>query len=172
MGNKKIRKARASGKTLCQRRLWGALLTACVVVFFIVAIIFLSVDFGAIPPLSENMALILEVIEFCAIIVFAIELYSRYRRTPDKKKFLMQNWLAILALLPIGIFIRSFRAAECVGLLRPLQGAFRLAEAEAIMPALLISGRPLIALHKWLTHFHVFRDFFALVSAWGKSFFR
>jgi hypothetical protein len=152
--------------------LWGALLAACVVAFFAIAIILLAVDFGVIPPLAEGTSYLLETVELCAILVFAIELASRYRRTPDKKKFLAQNWLAILAILPVGVFIRSFRAAEGMGLLRPLQGTFRLAEADFLMPAIAVSGRPLLALHKWLANFHVFRDFFALAGYFARRFFR
>ena len=155
-----------------QRRLWSALLTACVVVFFLLAVILLAVDFGAIPPLAKRTAELLELAELFAILVFAIELCSRYRSTPDKKKFIMQNWLAILAILPLGIMIRSFRAIEGVGLLRPLQGTFRLAETEAIMPAMLVAGRPLLAVHQWLSHFQVFKDFFALVRSWGQRIFK
>ena len=169
---KKRGKKRVTGRARLERRLWDALLASCVVVFFVVAIIFLSAEFGAIPPLAEEASNLLEFIELCAILVFAAELYSRYTRTPDKKQFILQNWLAILAILPLGIFIRSFRAFEGIGLLRPLQGTFRLAETEAIMPALLVSGRPLLAAHRWLTHFQVFRDFFALAHAWGKRIFR
>ena len=165
---KKRGKKRVSGNASAGRRLWDALLAASVVVFFIVAIIFLLVEFGAIPSLPEGDAARLEFIEFCAILVFAIELYVRYARSPDKKKFFVQNWLAILAILPIGVFIRSFRAAEGVGLLRPIQGAFRFAETEALIPALLVSGSPLLAVHRWLANFQVFKDFFALAGAWAK----
>jgi len=155
-----------------QRRLWGALLAACVVAFFAIAVILLSVEFGALPPLSEADASLLEFIELCAIFVFAIELCLRYRRTPDKKEFLLQNWLAILAILPVGVFIRSFRAAEGIGLLRPLQGTFRIAEADFILPAVAVSSRPLLAAQKWLSHFQVFQDFFALARGWAKRIFR
>ena len=165
-------KKRVSGNARLQRRLWNALLTACVVVFFVVAIIFLSVEFGLIPPLATGTSGLLEFIELCAILVFAIELYIRYTRTPDKKKFLVQNWLAILALLPLGVFIRSFRAAEGIGLLRPLQGTFRIAEADFIVPAIVVSSRPLLAVQRWLAHFQVFRDFFALAHGWAKRIFR
>ena len=161
-------KAPASGSARLKRRLWGALLAACVVVFFIVAIIFLSAEFGAIPPLTEGDAAALELVELCAIIVFAAELCIRYARANDKKKFLMQNWLTIIAILPLGVFIRSFRAAEGIGLLRPVQSAFRAAEAEAIMPLLLVSGRPVLSVQRWLANFQVFRDFLALVRAWAK----
>ena len=114
----------------------------------------------------------MEIIELCAILVFAIELYSRYNGMPDKKKFLAQNWLAILAILPLGVFVRSFRAAEGVGLLRPLEGTFRIAEADFIVPAIAISSRPLLAAQQWLSHFQGFQDFFALVRAWAKKVFR
>ena len=169
---KKRGKRQASGNARLQHRLWGALLAACVIIFFVVAVVLLSVDFGLIPPLAKGTAELLEFAELCAILVFAIELCSRYARTPDKKKFLLQNWLAILAILPVGIFIRSFRAAEGIGLLRPLQSTFRLAETEAIIPALLVSGRPLLAVHRWLSHFQVFRDFFALVGKWARKISR
>ena len=161
-------KTRISGNVRLQRRLWDALLTACVVVFFLLAIILLAVDFGVISPLAKSTAELLEFIELFAILVFAIELYSRYRHTPDKKKFLAQNWLAILAILPVGILIRSFRAVEGIGLLRPLQSTFRVAETETIAPLLLMSGRPLLALRQWLAHFQVFKDFFALMRSWAK----
>jgi hypothetical protein len=167
---KRVKRAKApsSGSARLKRRLWDALLAACVVAFFIVAIIFLSAEFGAIPPLTESDAALLEFAELCAIIVFAAELCTRYSRAPDKKKFLVQNWLTILAILPLGVFIRSFRAAEGIGLLRPLQSTFRAAETDAIMPLLLVSGRPLLAVQKWLSHFQVFRDFLALVRSWAK----
>ncbi len=172
MKRKKRVKGRIARSSRLQHRLWGALLAACVVVFFAIAIVLLAVDFGAIPPLSEGDASLLEIIELCAIIVFAIELYSRYRSTPDKKKFLAQNWLAIIALLPIGVFVRSFRAAEGIGLLRPLQGTFRVAEADFIVPAIAVSSRPLLAAQQWLSHFQGFQDFIALVRAWAKKVFR
>ncbi len=165
-------KKRVPGKAPLERRLWGALIAACVVVFFVVAIIFLSADFGAIPPLSEGNASLLEFIELCAIAVFAIELYARYTCAPDKKKFLAQNWLAILALLPLGLFIRSLRAAEGIGLLRPLEGTFRIAEADFIVPAIAVSSRPLLAVQQWLSHFQGVKDFFALVREWAKKTFK
>jgi len=143
-----------------------------VVAFFAIAVILLAVEFGALPNLSEADARLLEFIELCAIFVFAIEICLRYRGTPDKKEFLLQNWLAILAILPVGVFIRSFRAAGGIGLLRPLQSTFRLAETKAIMPLLLVSGRPLLAAQKWLAHFQVFRDFFMLARACMKKVFR
>lgn len=151
--------------------LWGALLSACVVVFFATAVAFLAVDFKAIPPLDQGTAELLEYAELFAIAMFAIELYSRYRQTPDKKKFLRQNWLAIVAILPAGALVRSFRAAEGIGLLRPLQGSLRFAETDAIMPALLVSGRPLLAAQKWLANLEVFRDFFSLARRAGKRIF-
>jgi hypothetical protein len=169
---KKRVRNRVSGKAAPLPRLWGVLIASCIVAFFVIAVIFLSAEFGLIPPLSEANVALLEFVELCAILVFAAELYIRYARTPDKKKFLMQNWLAILAILPLGMFIRSFRAAEGIGLLRPLQSTFRLAETEAIMPLLLVSGRPLLAVHRWLVHFQVFKDFFALAGKWAKRVFR
>ena len=165
-------KTHASGSARLQHRLWDALLTASVVVFFAVAIIFLSSEFGMIRPLTIGDAALLEFAELCAIIVFASELCIRYTRAPDKKKFFMQNWLAILAILPLGLFIRSFRAAEGIGLLRPIQSTFRFAETEAIMPFLLVSGRPVLAMHRWLVNFQGVKDFFSLVRAWAKMIFR
>jgi len=94
-------KKRVSGNALPPRRLWGALLTSCVVVFFAVALVFLSAEFGMIPPLTEGNTALLEFAELCAILVFAIELCIRYARAPDKKAFLVQNWLTIIAILPL-----------------------------------------------------------------------
>ncbi|MCX6771822.1 MAG: hypothetical protein NTX79_07240 [Candidatus Micrarchaeota archaeon] len=172
MGSKKRGQMRIPASARLQRRLWGALLAACVVVFFIIAVILLSVDFGVVPPLTAGDEGLLGIAELCAIAVFAIELCTSYARTPDKKKFLMQNWLAMLAILPLGVFIRSFRAAEGIGLLRPLQGTFRIAEADFLVPALAVSSRPLLAAQQWLAHFQVFRDFFALAREWKSRIFR
>ncbi|MFA6328412.1 MAG: ion transporter [Candidatus Micrarchaeia archaeon] len=172
MGRTKHGKRGVSGNALLQRRLWGALLALCTVAFFVIAVVLLSAEFGAIPPLSAEVSDLLELIELCAISIFAIELYLRYRETPDKKKFLRQNWLAILAILPVGVFVRSFRAAEGIGLLRPLSGTFRIAEADFIVPAVAVSSRPLLAAQKWLSNIQVFKDFFALARGWAKAIFR
>ena len=172
MNRLKRGKKRASGSASLERRLWDAVLAACVVAFFVVATIFLSAEFGIIPPLGTEATELLEFAELCAIVVFAAELCIRYARAPSKKDFLVQNWLTILAILPLGAFIRSFRAAEGVGLLRPIQITFRFAETEAIMPLLMVSGRPLLAAQKWLSHFQVFKDFFALAGAWARRIFR
>ena len=53
-------KTHASGSARLQHRLWDALLTASVVVFFAVAIIFLSSEFGMIRPLTIGDAALLE----------------------------------------------------------------------------------------------------------------
>jgi hypothetical protein len=147
-----------------QRALWNMNVAICILLFFFLAVFWLAAEFGAIPQPDARTAGVLEAAELCAIAVFAIELYSRYRQTADKRKFLAQNWLAIIAILPIGIIIRAARAFEVVGLLRPVAGTLRLAEADFLMPAVAVSSRSALAVHRWLSHFQVFADFFSLVG--------
>jgi hypothetical protein len=147
-----------------QRALWNINMAICIMLFFFLAIFWLAAEFGAIPRPSPRAIEVLEAAELCAIAVFAIELYSRYNQTPDKKKFLAQNWLAIIAILPIGILVRAARAFQAVGLLRPVEGALRLAEADILVPAVAVSGHSVLAVHKWLSHFQVFSDFFSLIA--------
>ena len=147
-----------------QRSLWGINVAICILLFFFLAVFWLAAEFGVFPQPDARTAGVLEAAELCAISVFAIELYSRYRQTPDKKKFLAQNWLAIIAILPIGILVRAARAFQAVGVLKPVEGAFRLAEADYLVPAVAVSGRSALAVQKWLSSFQVFRDFFSLVG--------
>jgi len=160
------------GASSLQRRLWGVNIAICVIIFFALALYWLAVEVKAFPEPGARTVEILEFAEICAITVFAIELYSRYRKTPDKRQSLAQNWLAIIAILPLGIIFRATRVFESVALLRPLAGELRLAEAEFFMPAIAVSSRPLLALHRWLANYKVFADFFSLASAWARRLIR
>lgn len=155
-----------------QRRLWKASIAICIILFFFLAIFWLAVEVRLFPAPDERTIFVLEFAEACAILIFALELYSIYRQTPDKKKFLAQHWLAIIAILPIGIMVRAARMFQSVGAFRALEAPLGLAKADLLVPAISVSARPAFALQKWLANFQIFRDFFALAGKLAKRAFK
>jgi len=151
-----------------QRRLWNIALVLCIIIFFVLSIWWIGIELGAFARPGRQAEELMEMADLAAIFVFAIEFYSRYRKTPDKLVFLKKNWLGIIAILPIGMFFRLFRGLEGAGAFRSAELALKVEREGMVLPELAIAGRAvahvLEGTQKWLMHFSVVSDFFALAS--------
>lgn len=153
-----------------QRRLWNLNLALCVVIFFTLAVWWIGIEFGVFPEPTPRMEALMEQADILAIAIFAIDLYSRFRKSGDKAQFLRKNWLQIVVLLPVGMVFRAARAVEELGILRSMRLAGRLSEMPLVIPEVAVAGRlagaGLARAHGWLVHFSVITDFFKLVARW------
>jgi hypothetical protein len=86
-----------------QKREWNYLLTALVALLLVLFLIELTV------PMNESLRLAIAVLELLALIAITVDLYFRFTRSTSKKKFLKENWLTLLLLLPASLFAVSFR---------------------------------------------------------------
>ncbi|MEM4235555.1 MAG: hypothetical protein QXV44_00705 [Candidatus Anstonellaceae archaeon] len=74
-----------------------------------------------IKPLSSPSYLYSQFIaEVIAILILFVELAGRFINASNKALFIKQNWLAIIAILPIGLFARGLRTFELLGILEEL----------------------------------------------------
>ena len=150
-----------------QKRLWDALLSFCIAVFFILSVWWICIEFGLAAAPSEQTQDLMELAELAAIGVFAIELYRRFRKTGDTKEFLRRNWLEIAVLLPLGAALRVFRGVEALEALRPARVALRIGDDIAVAP-LASAGKTAAeagaAVQKWASHFSGVSDFVGMVG--------
>ena len=153
-----------------QRRLWNLNLALCVFIFLILAAWWIGVEFGAFPEPAPRMEALMEQADLMAIGVFAIELYSRFRKSGDKAQFLRKNWLEIIVLLPVGMVFRAARAVEELQILRSMRLAGKLSELPLAIPEVAVMGKGigsgLVRAHRWVGHFSIVTDFFKLVAEW------
>ena len=70
---------------------------------------------------SEDFLIALEIIDYLAIFILAIDLLHHYLKNSDKPKFLKDKLLYILSFLPYLIF---YKAAGVLLLIRPLKPIF------------------------------------------------
>ncbi|MFN3909892.1 MAG: hypothetical protein ACK4J0_01500 [Candidatus Anstonellaceae archaeon] len=96
-------------------------------IFFALAtLIFISLNellwhFHLVRPIRSEAYLKTQFFgEVLGISVLLIELLVGFSKATNKALFIQQNWLTILAILPIGIFSKSLRAFEILGILEEL----------------------------------------------------
>jgi len=156
-----------------QKKLWRVNLILGVILFFILSVWWIGVEAGVIAPPSAQTEETMEIADLIAILIFAIELYGRYKKSQSKTEFLKNNWLEILAILPIGLIFRAGRVLEEIAIFRSLRLGINLGEAPMVIPEVVLlsgksAGRMLLSAHNWLAHYSVFADVFELVARWKK----
>lgn len=125
--------ARIEGR---RRKIWALAVSGAVVLFFVLLVIDAGSWFGWWPSPNLRQKEIMEEADLIAIGIFAVDIYSRYRAATDKMLFLRRNALEIIAILPMGVFLKLGQAFEAAGFLRNLQAAARVEEMSALAPAL------------------------------------
>jgi len=160
-----------------QQVLWRLNLALAVILFFILSVWWICIEFGYLAEPGPATEWVMEIADLIAILVFAIELYRRYRKTKSKAEFLKKNWLEILALLPVGLIFRAGRIVEEVEIFRSLRLGAKLGEAPLVIPEVVfVSGKNfgafLVKAQKYLAHYTVFSDFFALLGRWKSRLLR
>ncbi len=165
---KKVGGGRVAELERRQRRLWNVAIALCIIIFFVLSVWWIGIEMGFFATPGPKTVELMEYADLAAIFVFAIELYSRYRKTPDKLVFLKKNWLEILVLLPVGVMFRAFKSMESVEAVRSAGLALRVEKEGLVLPELAAAGRAVAHIiegaHKWVMHFSVISDFFAMVS--------
>ncbi|MFA5108479.1 MAG: hypothetical protein WC492_03040 [Candidatus Micrarchaeia archaeon] len=125
-----------------QYRLWSWAVALSILLLFSVAGIEILSDMNILASPSENHALILQGADILAIFVIGLELVSSFSHSKNKALFVAENWLAILAILPIGLFARALKAFEVfalmeeISILRGFQMAGKFGEISNIVPSL------------------------------------
>ena len=125
-----------------QYRLWSWAVALSILLLFSVAAIEILSDMGILAPPGASHLSILQSADFLAIFVIGLELASSFTHSKNKMLFVAENWLAILAILPIGLFARAFKAFEAfafmeeISILRGFQMAGKFGEFSNIIPAL------------------------------------
>jgi hypothetical protein len=148
--------------------LWNAALAICITIFFVVSVWLIGIEAGFLENPGGQAMANMELANMMAVGVCLIELYRRYRETPDKLQFLRKNWVEIIVLLPFGLVFRAARIAEGIPALRIAAPLFRLEEMNVAIPGATLSFRTattaLAAARKWLTHGSVIKDFFKMAA--------
>ncbi len=158
--------------THLQSRLWRLNLALALMIFLILAVWWIGIELGFFPQPPAESELLMEQADLFAIGIFALELYSGFRKAQDKAQFLRRKWLEIIVLLPIGTLFRAFKALGELEVLGKARAIVRLEELPVVVPELAVAGRAaghgLVGIHKWLCHYTVFSDFFGFVMKWRK----
>jgi|GEM_PF-3573782 len=157
-----------------QKKLWRVNLILGVILFFILSVWWIGVEVGLAAPPSAAAEETMEIADLIAILIFAIELYGRYKKSQSKTEFLKNNWLEILTLLPVGLIFRAGRVLEEIEIFRSLRLDINLGEAPMVIPEVVFLsgknlGRILLNAQHWLAHYSVFADFFGLAARWKKA---
>lgn len=135
-----------------QHKLWGWAVALAILLMISVTVIELASDFGLIVHISHNHHELLINAELLSILVIGLELYSQFKAAKNKILFLKQNWLVILAILPIGLIFRAGRIfegvkiVESIGSIRAFQVAAKADELRAILPVLEIPDELLLSI--------------------------
>ncbi len=154
-----------------QARMWSWALALSILTFFLISVISIGAYLGWAGPLSPRMEAIIEQADLMAITVFALEFAAQYRKAENKALFFKKNWLGILAILPMGLFMRAASVAEGIGFVRSLQAFVKLEKFELVLPTLQFSktlrvtvpstlvSESVLWVQNTLAHFSVFTDF-------------
>ena len=173
----KGRRLRAAEQlALTQKRLWQANLVVCIVLFFILSVWWIGIELGFFAKVSPKTEQIMEMADLMAIGIFFLELYSRFRKSDNKVKFLKANWMEIVVLLPIGLAFRAFRSVESLEAARVIRPLFEIKEMQTVIPGVAVFGeataRIAVEIKKWLTHYKVIADFFEFAVKSVKKIFK
>jgi len=119
-----------------QHRLW----TLCVVLS--IFSLLLVTMFELVGPrlwgwtLSHSRERVLMQLDMLALGVLVLEMGTQFRVAKNKILFLKQNWFIILALLPLGVFVRALRVFEGLEALRVFQMFGKIGELQGVVPNL------------------------------------
>ena len=122
--------------------MWGWAVALSILLLLSITTIELLSDYGAISSPTEAHHELMRNGDVLAIFIIALELAHGFSRAKNKALYLRQNWIAILAILPLGVIVRIGRAFEGfvileeIASLRTLQMAGKFGELRSIIPAL------------------------------------
>ncbi len=119
-----------------QHRLWTWTVALAIILLLLVAFIELAPSFGFGPHPSSSRAQLLEQADLTALLVLILELAAQYHSARNKAVFVRQNWFLILALLPLGIFLRAASLLEGARAVRAVQAWGKLDEMRVVLPSL------------------------------------
>lgn len=160
-GKKRRLKGENEPETL-QHRLWNTNLVLAVLLFFILSVWWIGVEFKFFAAPDMRTQELLDFADLAAIGIFAVEFAKEYRKEEDKVRFFRKHWLGIIAILPFGFILRAARIAKFLELPRQLEFVARLDELQLAMPGVALSAKAIgggfVAAHKWLAHYTVFTD--------------
>ena len=160
-------KRRVDSLKSLQRKLWRLNLALALAVFLMLAVWWIGVALGTFPAFSDREEWLMEQADLTAIIVFAADIYSGFRKAKDKKLFLRKNWLEIIVLLPLGTVFRMFRAFGQLGkldsVLAARKGAEGVMEIPIVIPDVITRakevGKGALEAHQWVSHGKTFTEF-------------
>ncbi len=125
-----------------QYALWGWTVALAIILLLIVTAFELLIDFGVMTSINHAYHEILQTADIVAIMIIGLELVQGYRHAKNKILYLKNNWIMILAVLPIGAIVRLGRAFEGlvileeIASLRTLQVMTKFRELSWILPSL------------------------------------
>jgi uncharacterized membrane protein len=118
-------------------RFWDFAVTFSIFTLFILLILEWTVE------LTPDQIVLFDIANMLCLVVFAVDLFKKYQEERNVGRFILKNWLALLALLPIGTMFRMARFGESLGLVRVLKLERALPLAEEL--AFAIPGVRLVA---------------------------
>ena len=98
-----------------RQRFWDFAVTFAIFTLFILLILEWTVE------LTPDQVMLFDIANLLCLVVFGIDLYKKYQEERNMGRFLLKNWLAILALIPLGTVFRMARFGESLGLIRVLK---------------------------------------------------
>jgi len=125
-----------------QYRLWGWTLALAIILLLSITSLDLLSDFQILPEISQAHHNVMANGDILAIFIISLELAQGFSHAKNKVVYIKENWLAILAILPIGLFVRVARSFEGLILLeelanlRAFQVAGKFGELRSILPVL------------------------------------
>ena len=96
--------------------------------------------FGSIGPLSENHLHAMELVNFAITLIFVSELTLRYVAANNKREFLREFWLDIVATLPLFRVFRGVRALRLLRLVRLVRLLGIMSRLSSHFPTILKRG--------------------------------
>lgn len=148
-----------------QRKMWAWAVTGAILLFFILFAIEAGAWAGLIGSPSAKDEELLFWADMLAILVIAIDLGGRYGTTANKTLFFRENWLTIIAILPMGLVFRVGSALESVQLLGGIQAIAKAEEVALLAPLARMAKGAHVAAEGQKT----LEPFFEMSSAAGKS---
>ncbi|MCX8163415.1 MAG: hypothetical protein N3D10_02560 [Candidatus Micrarchaeota archaeon] len=100
---------------------WSLSILAALLTLIFIGLMELLWHFHILKPITSQSYLYSQfVAEVIALGILIVELAAGFIKASNKALFIKQNWLAIVAILPIGLFSRGIRTFELLGLLEEL----------------------------------------------------
>ncbi|GEM_PF-6819349 len=120
-----------------RERFWDFAVTFAIFTLFILLILEWTME------LTPDQFMLFDIANVLCLVVFCIDLYKKYQEERNMGRFLAKNWIAILALLPLGTMFRMARFGESLGMVRVLKLERALPLAEEL--AFAVPGVRLVA---------------------------